>query len=79
MTSRPREELGRVLSAGIARLPQPHRDALVLRYLHGLTDDEIASALAVDTAAARARVARARGMLRRSVEPLLGRTGPAGA
>ncbi len=48
----------------IAALPEKYRDVMVLKYLNGLNDKEIASALGISPAAARKRLQRSRESLR---------------
>lgn len=52
------------LAEKIAELPEKYRDILVLKYLNGLNDKEIASSLGISSAAARKRLQRARERLR---------------
>ena len=57
---------------GIARLPDPYRDAFVLRDLEELSTEDVAVALGVTPAAVRQRVHRARLMLRGYLSDLVG-------
>lgn len=52
------------LKALIARLPDRERDAMVLRYVHGLSDREVAAALGVLPVSARSLLARGRKRLK---------------
>jgi RNA polymerase sigma factor (sigma-70 family) len=54
-----------VLRDGLARLPAKQRLALALRYVHDLTDEEIAAALGCETGTVRALLSRGRSALRR--------------
>jgi len=69
-------DLGRQVAQGLARLPAPFREAVVLRDLQGLSYQEIAAVLGVRVGTVRSRIARGREQLR----ALLDRRGtPAGA
>jgi RNA polymerase sigma-70 factor (ECF subfamily) len=77
VASRADELLDRRFLAGkarevIARLPDPYRDAFVLRDLEELSTAEVAEALGVEPATVRQRVHRARLMLRGYLSDLLG-------
>lgn len=58
------ESMHHVLGA-VESLPDPYRDALVLRLLHGLSSVQIAHALGRSPAAVRKQIERGLGMLRR--------------
>ena len=58
--------------AGLDRLPDIYRDALVLRDLEEMTTAEVAGLLGIDAAAVRQRVHRARLMLRGYLSDLVG-------
>ncbi|MGH3109308.1 MAG: RNA polymerase sigma factor [Gaiellaceae bacterium] len=62
------EERGRVLAA-LAELPFEHREAVVLRDLAGLSNEDVAAALDVTLAAAKSRIHRGRLQLRALLEP----------
>ena len=59
----------RVLAA-LAELPFEYREAVVLRDLAGLTNEEVADALGIGLAAAKSRIHRGRLQLRDRLEPL---------
>ena len=63
-----RWELVQAVHAAIATLDRPYREVLVMRDLEGLTGDETAAALGLETAAMKTRLHRARGMLRAELE-----------
>lgn len=78
-----RQRLRRAFEA-IAALPEPQRDALMLRAIEGRSHEEIAAALDVSPAAARQTIHRARSTLRAAVTaitpyPLLVRLAAPGA
>jgi len=52
------------LERALSRIPQPFREAVVLRDIEGLTYDEIAEVLAVPRGTVRSRIARGREALR---------------
>lgn len=62
---------GRVLAA-LAELPFDYREAVVLRDLAGLSNDEVAAALDISVAAAKSRIHRGRLHLRERLELLEG-------
>ncbi|HYG65271.1 MAG TPA: sigma-70 family RNA polymerase sigma factor [Thermoanaerobaculia bacterium] len=55
---------GRRVADGLTRLPQPFREAVVLRDIEGLAYDEIAEILQVRVGTVRSRIARGREQLR---------------
>ena len=59
---------GRRVTAGLARLPQVFREAVVLRDLEGLSYEEIAEVLRVRVGTVRSRIARGREQLRHLLE-----------
>lgn len=63
-----RWELVRAVHAAIATLERPYREVLVMRDLEGLTGDETCVALALESAAMKTRLHRARAQLRRALE-----------
>jgi RNA polymerase sigma factor (sigma-70 family) len=63
------------LAAALAQLPPKQRVALALRYVHDLTDTEIATALGCRTGTAHALLSRGRAALRR--DPQLADLAPA--
>jgi RNA polymerase sigma-70 factor (ECF subfamily) len=58
----------RRVTAGLARLPQAFREAVVLRDLEGLSYEEIAEVLGVRIGTVRSRIARGREQLRALLE-----------
>lgn len=52
------------VKAAIRRLPQRERDAMMLRYVQGLTDGEVAAALGIQAVSARALLTRGRKRLK---------------
>ena len=62
------DERARVLAA-LATLPFDYREAVVLRDLAGLSNDDVAAALDVTLAAAKSRIHRGRLQLRALLEP----------
>lgn len=63
-----RWQLVRTVHAAIAALAPPYREVLVLRDLEGLTGDETCAVLALEPAAMKTRLRRARAMLRAEIE-----------
>lgn len=57
-----------VLAAAVSNLPPRQRDAVTLRYLAGLTDDEIAVALRIGQASVRTHVRRGLQSLRAKLD-----------
>jgi RNA polymerase sigma factor (sigma-70 family) len=57
----------RLLAAALARLPEEHRDTLLLVAWGGLSYEEVATALGVPVGTVRSRLSRARGKLRRTL------------
>jgi RNA polymerase sigma-70 factor, ECF subfamily len=55
--------------AALAQLPFEYREAVVLRDLAGLSNEEVATALDVSLAAAKSRIHRGRLQLRELLEP----------
>lgn len=56
--------------AALKKLPLDHREAVVLRDLAGLSNDEVAAALGLSVAAAKSRIHRGRLQLRGLLDPL---------
>lgn len=61
-------DCGRQVAAGLARLPESFRVAVVLRDLEGLSYEEIAEVLGVRIGTVRSRIARGREQLRAFLE-----------
>ena len=59
---------GRRVMAGLSRVPQVFREAVVLRDLEGLSYEEIAEVLGVRVGTVRSRIARGREQLRHLLE-----------
>jgi RNA polymerase sigma-70 factor (ECF subfamily) len=68
-------ELGGVLGAGIAALPDPYRRPLELYHLRGLPVEEVAAVLSLNVNTVKSHLARGRGVLRRRLGPELRRGG----
>jgi len=68
-----REQLQEAVARAIATVPEKYRLALVLRDIEGLPYEEIADVLGIPGGTVRSRINRARGMLKRKLEPLLRR------
>ncbi len=66
---RPQEELRLDLSSAIQSLPQHYRDIVLLRDIEELTIDEIALTLALSREAVKARLHRARKLIREYLQP----------
>jgi RNA polymerase sigma factor (sigma-70 family) len=60
----------RLLAAALARLPEEHRDTLLLVAWGGLSYEEVATALGVPVGTVRSRLSRARSKLRRTLDGL---------
>lgn len=56
--------------AALRTLPEDHREAVVLRDIAGLSNEEVAEALGLSVAAAKSRIHRGRLQLRALLEPL---------
>ena len=56
--------------AALRTLPEDHREAVVLRDIAGLSNEEVAEALGLSLAAAKSRIHRGRLQLRALLEPL---------
>jgi RNA polymerase sigma-70 factor, ECF subfamily len=69
-----REQLNGVIGKAIATVPEKYRLALVLRDIEGLAYEEIADVLGIPGGTVRSRINRARGMLKRKLQPLLRKT-----
>ncbi len=69
-----REQLREAVGRAIATVPEKYRVALVLRDIEGLSYEEIAQVLQIPGGTVRSRINRARGMLKRKLQPLLRRT-----
>lgn len=70
-----REQLQGVIGKAIATVPEKYRLALVLRDVEGLAYEEIGQVLGIPGGTVRSRINRARGMLKRRLQPLLRREG----
>jgi len=70
-----REQLRDTVGRAIAAVPEKYRLSLVLRDIEGLSYEEIAQVLGIPGGTVRSRINRARGMLKRKLQPLLRREG----
>ncbi len=68
-----REQLQAAVARSISTVPEKYRLALVLRDIEGLPYEEIADVLGIPGGTVRSRINRARGMLKRKLQPLLRR------
>ena len=68
-----REQLHELVGRAIGAVPEKYRVALVLRDIEGLAYEEIAVVLGVPGGTVRSRINRARGMLKRKLQPMLRR------
>ena len=68
-----RAERAKIVQQAIMELPEDLRAAVLLRDIEGLSYDEVASVLGVPQGTAKSRVHRAREMLKRSLERVLGK------
>jgi RNA polymerase sigma-70 factor (ECF subfamily) len=66
-----RGQLQQSVGRAIAAVPEKYRIALVLRDIEGLAYEEIAEVLGIPGGTVRSRINRARGMLKRKLQPLL--------
>ena len=69
-----REQLQAAVGRAIATVPEKYRLSLVLRDIEGLPYEEIAQVLGIPGGTVRSRINRARGMLKRKLQPLLEKT-----
>ena len=74
-TTLEREQLQEAVGRAIATVPEKYRVALVLRDIEGLAYEEIAQVLGIPGGTVRSRINRARGMLKRKLQPLLRNAG----
>jgi len=70
-----REQLRDAVGRAITAVPEKYRLSLVLRDIEGLSYEEIAEALGIPGGTVRSRINRARSMLKRKLQPLLGKAG----
>jgi RNA polymerase sigma-70 factor, ECF subfamily len=66
-----RRQLQAAIGKAIAGVPEKYRLALVLRDIEGLAYEEIGQVLGIPGGTVRSRINRARGMLKRRLQPLL--------
>jgi RNA polymerase sigma-70 factor, ECF subfamily len=71
-----REQLKQAVGRAIAAVPEKYRVALVLRDLEGFAYEEIGDMLKIPGGTVRSRINRARGILKRKMQPLLRKEGP---
>ena len=74
-TTLEREQLQAAVGRAIATVPEKYRLALVLRDIEGLPYEEIAQVLGIPGGTVRSRINRARGMLKRKLQPLFAKAG----
>jgi RNA polymerase sigma-70 factor (ECF subfamily) len=67
------QELGALIAAAVAKLPEEQRAAFILSEYHGLKDDEIAGIMECSRKSVESRLYRAKQMLRDRLAHLLGR------
>lgn len=65
-------ELRKLVASALKALPFDYREAVVLRDLAGLSNDEVAAALGISVPAAKSRIHRGRLQLRELLEPHAG-------
>jgi len=70
-----RGQLQEAIGRAIAAVPEKYRLALVLRDIEGFAYEEIGQMLNIPGGTVRSRINRARGMLKRKLQPLLRREG----
>jgi RNA polymerase sigma-70 factor (ECF subfamily) len=64
-------ELQEAVAAAVAELPDPYREAVVLRDLNGMSYEEIAEILGVPGGTVRSRINRARHLLKKKLLPYI--------
>jgi RNA polymerase sigma-70 factor, ECF subfamily len=62
-----RKQVADAIRGEIGRLPEPHREVLILGQLGGLTDDELAETLGITASNAKVRLHRARRELKKAI------------
>jgi RNA polymerase sigma-70 factor, ECF subfamily len=70
-----RDQLKQAVARAIAAVPEKYRIALVLRDLEGFPYEEIGEMLKIPGGTVRSRINRARGILKRKMQPLLRKEG----
>jgi RNA polymerase sigma-70 factor (ECF subfamily) len=70
-----REQLKQAIGRAISAVPEKYRIALVLRDLEGFPYEEIGEMLKIPGGTVRSRINRARGILKRKLQPLLRKEG----
>ena len=70
-----RKQLKQAVGRAIAAVPEKYRVALVLRDLEGFPYEEIGEMLKIPGGTVRSRINRARGILKRKMQPLLRKEG----
>lgn len=71
-----REQLQQAIGQAIATVPEKYRLALVLRDIEGFAYEDIGQMLGIPGGTVRSRINRARGMLKRKLQPLLRKDEP---
>jgi len=74
-TALQRGQLQEAVGRAIAAVPEKYRVALVLRDIEGFAYEEIGQMLGIPGGTVRSRINRARGMLKRKLQPLLRKEG----
>ena len=70
-----RDQLKQAVARAIAAVPEKYRIALVLRDIEGFPYEEIGEMLKIPGGTVRSRINRARGILKRKMQPLLRKEG----
>lgn len=73
-----RRELSRLIDDALSSLPEPYREAIVLRDVEGLTAPDAAASLGITVEALKSRLHRARAALRDLLAPAIGVLAPRG-
>jgi RNA polymerase sigma factor (sigma-70 family) len=69
-------DLGLMVRRAVANLPRPMREAVVLRFYGGYTDQELSVALRAPVGTVKSRLSRARRRLAEALEPAIREEGP---
>jgi RNA polymerase sigma-70 factor (ECF subfamily) len=71
VVEQPDKELQDLLAASLQSLPEKYRLAIVLKDIEGMSYEEIAETMECEIGTVKSRLSRARGMMRKILEPLL--------